>query len=118
MQREIVWMLEETGEEELATILNTLRGQFRNYTDKELEQYGFEAISLLRTEGLVQLGGYRYDSRVPRRELTAAEAEQLMPSFQAAIKYNAETQSWTPVKVPNVVLTLILTPLGQEAITL
>jgi hypothetical protein len=118
MQREILWTLEEAGEEEIATILNLLRSQIENATDEELEQLAIEAINRLRTEGLVQLGGYRYDSRRPRRELTVIEAEQLVPSLPAVIKYDAEMQRWATVEIPDIVLTLILTPLGQEAITL
>jgi hypothetical protein len=109
--------LREAGEEEIATILNILKSEIGNEKDKALEQLAFEAIDLLRTEGLIQLGGYRYDARRPRRELTVTEAEQLVPSLSAVINYDAEMQRWTPVKVPDVELTLVLTPSGQETLT-
>jgi hypothetical protein len=55
VQREVLWALEEAGEENTPTLVNTLRSKFSNLSDEELHREINEAVEGLSRYGFVYM---------------------------------------------------------------
>jgi hypothetical protein len=77
VQREVLWTLEEAGEETVPTIINTLRLKFSKFLHKELLERVEEAIESLSQHGFVYLSPATGVMQTASVVLTAAGRETL-----------------------------------------
>ncbi len=107
LQREVLWMLEETGAEDLLTVLRTLRARFPGLEVTPLLGEATDGLRRLWLAGLIELSTYHAGPSPAWVPLAAASAEQVW-ALLFTLPGDAEHWNWptdTTLPRPEVVLT-------------
>jgi hypothetical protein len=115
LQREVLWMLEETGAEDLLTILRTLHTRFPGLGTTPLLGEASDGLRRLWLAGLIELSTYHAGSPPTWMPLTAEIAEQVWARL-FALPVDAERWVW-PREIPPPCPEVVLTEAGRRSLT-
>lgn len=115
LQREILWILEEAGEEHITTLLNTLRSQVSPDQRPSLPDATYEALQALFLTGLVS-----FEPRIAGCEVNrVSKRPDGIPDFRTLIAWDepAGYWKWNEDVAGKRRLAFILTDEGSQSLT-
>jgi hypothetical protein len=105
IERRILALLEEAGEENIATLLHTVA--FSSGNDRDV-QILITAVSRLNNAGYVEIGTSSNDATEPQTAADARDSRMLLNTVAQAFKWNPALNSWEWISVspvPQIFLT-------------
>lgn len=93
MQRDVLWILEEAGEENLPTVLNTLRSNSAGVPDEVLIPALSDALRGLWRSGLITFCRYHGGSDAGWKDISPGEIQRVL-AVSDVVRWNEDGGYW------------------------